>query len=560
MQRGRDRIGASLVLTSSYLVVSSLLLAVRAQDPLALVLPLASFSVLILGPAWAYPPTILGSILYMPLTGVEGLASSLPVAMAYPLIVSRVAGAREQRGPPRPPLGSTCQLCLVYMLPFAPAVLLGIGPLMVYAILAVSVAIASSVASLRLEELEVIVPSELEALIGERVPLRIHVRAPRGGVKYWLIVGGEVSSQGSIEGQGEVIAYYRPLMLGLHRIPLEVIVEDPAGLAALRLGPYVVDVRVYSEASRIARVLGSIVGPLLEEAPRPRVVAIRIAPRPGAAGPGAGGLGPGMAGAFSRGRGIGASRMGRVGAGAAGATALGGLPGPGVAGGLEGMRPAPRGEYWGVRLYVPGDSLRDIHWKKSVSRGSLHVKEYRGGESGGSAGGRAALIVDLISSSPRELDRLALTVYAAILGFTGRGEVTLYLRLPEGSEYLVRGRTVEILGLWQDLLRSGALYTPYNYESPGEPVALDQVDPEAPGPAKALLASLEHWASHLIAALREAGLGRGAPVTVIHGRPTATLYAYLRRRFEAEKYRVLEPRPPKPGELARRARRILAEA
>jgi len=82
-----------------------------------------------------------------------------------------------------------------------------------------------------------------------------------------------------------------------------------------------------------------------------------------------------------------------------------------------------RGEYYGVRAYVPGDEISLIHWKKSVSKQTLVVKDYRR-----EPFGTLIVLCDLTSKTFNELDDLVYTLLSTLIYET--------LREPMQTAYL----------------------------------------------------------------------------------------------------------------------------
>lgn len=84
-----------------------------------------------------------------------------------------------------------------------------------------------------------------------------------------------------------------------------------------------------------------------------------------------------------------------------------------------------RGEYYGVRAYTPGDEILLIHWKKSVSKQTLIVKDYRREHFGA-----LIMLCDLTSKSFDELDSLVYTLLSTLICETLRNPMrTTYLTL-----------------------------------------------------------------------------------------------------------------------------------
>lgn len=142
-----------------------------------------------------------------------------------------------------------------------------------------------------------------------------------------------------------------------------------------------------------------------------------------------------------------------------------------------GYRKTRYGEYIGSRPYVPGDSPKSIHWKKSISKGMLVVKEYsssvieesllnREGE-----GIEPLLIVDLYAPNVRELDRL---VYVFL-----RSYLKLFKQKPTSKVFLIivlgdivvslRGRSADILHQLYKVFVKTPIKTVFGYTPLYEP-------------------------------------------------------------------------------------------
>jgi len=85
-----------------------------------------------------------------------------------------------------------------------------------------------------------------------------------------------------------------------------------------------------------------------------------------------------------------------------------------------------RGEYYGVRAYIPGDEISTIHWKKSVSKQTLIVKDYKR-----EPHGTLIIICDLTSTTFSELDDIVYTLLSTLIYETLRNPaqivyVTIY--------------------------------------------------------------------------------------------------------------------------------------
>jgi len=130
------------------------------------------------------------------------------------------------------------------------------------------------------------------------------------------------------------------------------------------------------------------------------------------------------------------------------------------------------GEYAGVRPYTPGDSLKHIHWKKSVSRGSLVVKEFTTGsiaetQSVGSRGAEPIIVADFFASNDVELDRIVFNLLKLCLQITHlNSESRVVVALVLGDVLaVVKGRAIEVLYSLYKIFREEIyrLQTIYSY-------------------------------------------------------------------------------------------------
>ncbi|HDJ95089.1 MAG TPA: DUF58 domain-containing protein, partial [Acidilobales archaeon] len=110
-----------------------------------------------------------------------------------------------------------------------------------------------------------------------------------------------------------------------------------------------------------------------------------------------------------------------------------------------------RGEYYGVRTYVPGDEISTIHWKKSVSKQTLVVKDYKREP-------RKTLIIlcDLTSTTFSELDDIVYTLLSTLIYETLRNPAQTvhviiydknrtYLNIYKSSISMALSKTVKFL-------------------------------------------------------------------------------------------------------------------
>lgn len=121
-----------------------------------------------------------------------------------------------------------------------------------------------------------------------------------------------------------------------------------------------------------------------------------------------------------------------------------------------------QGDYAGAREYIPGDSPRSIHWKKSISMSELIVKEYsttHGSETSYST----VIIADWIAPNPIELDMLIEATYSAVIG--DKSPKVLLLKVPRAGVYLVKGKAIDVLAALESIIKTERIEALFNYES-----------------------------------------------------------------------------------------------
>ncbi len=110
------------------------------------------------------------------------------------------------------------------------------------------------------------------------------------------------------------------------------------------------------------------------------------------------------------------------------------------------------GEYLGVRYYVPGDSLKDIHWKKSLSRQSLVVKEFSSPSPQELAVAESSplepvVILDLFAPNHVELDRLVFTLLSVYFSLLRKSPVlrSCLVIAAGGAVLIVKGKVIDLI-------------------------------------------------------------------------------------------------------------------
>ena len=261
---------------------------------------------------------------------------------------------------------------------------------------------------------------------------------------------------GYIEASKSVTLDYKPDSIGSKYISLRIYALDSNLFTSRLIGEYGVEVDIAPFTLVNIRYILRGLGEILARAGLPEVIGLY-------------GLGAGLEGEGRRGRGYGEYGLFR------------GLIARLIGFELSGLKRGRRRslEYYGVRQYLAGDDIRDIHWKKSIGRGELYVKEYGGGGGGGGGSGVSLIIVsDLLVSNIEELDRVTnrvlITLYSQTrLGRYRENEVILILISPFNEILYVRGTIDKVLGFYIKMFQKGIIRLFYRYESIPRELDLD---------------------------------------------------------------------------------------
>lgn len=128
-----------------------------------------------------------------------------------------------------------------------------------------------------------------------------------------------------------------------------------------------------------------------------------------------------------------------------------------------------RGTYYGVREFVPGDTLRDIHWKKTISRRELYVKTFEDGGEGGRGGAPLIIITDLLAANVEELDeitrRTLMLLYRTAIGKIQGRELLLIVISPIRELIYAVGTPEQVLNFFLQIYEKGMVKLFYNYKA-----------------------------------------------------------------------------------------------
>ena len=368
-----------------------------------------------------------------------------------------------------------------------------------------------------LGRIELKVPTDtVKVVLGKEALIQVLVKPPRPLILH-VKLGNRILNT-SVKKTTIVSIPYRSTRLGYQVVPLDMVVEDLDGISARRY-KFEVGVNVIPSTRLAVEILESSLKGLIE-------IAGAMITR-GRGGVGLGELGRGVSGRGGVGRGFGRAMYIRF--------------YPSIIG-AKGRR----GEYFGVRYYVPGDDIRTIHWKKTLTRGELVVKEYSSGIGGG---GRGSVIVfaDLIASNIVELDKLA---YMLVSYFAYRsmidptGEAILFLTLPDGNLEILHGKNIDVLSGIVYLFSRRKIFTDLNYTSIGSIVddeLLDAIRKVDRKPMVTVRVVNEVFVDEIVDLLYRVDITPPTTYTVIYGKPTTLKYSYLRFKLREYGYQYVEP-------------------
>lgn len=193
-----------------------------------------------------------------------------------------------------------------------------------------------------------------------------------------------------------------------------------------------------------------------------------------------------------------------------------------------------RGEYYGVREFVPGDNPRNIHWKKSLTKGELITKEFSIGLEGSRSLNTLIIFADLISSNVEEFDRISYRLITIILRhavLNPNGRILLLLTLPNGTMEVLVGGAKDILIEVYKMFKEKLLLIDEEYRSMSSELREEEI--------KTLLSKQnffflvikeanKRFYANVLSILGKLGFDTPTYYTIIHGRPTSFKYSFIK--------------------------------
>ncbi len=346
----------------------------------------------------------------------------------------------------------------------------------------------------------------------------------------------------------------------VHTIPADIIVSDQRFFSARSLGRYVISYAVVPEAEKLAELIEKKYFSREDIRRIIREVEVSVTLIGGAEGA--------VTGAGEAAEGLAASSLfeSAAGAGYGGFANVLDLIREFVRSieewrrqtGAEGLGQRTRiGEYMGVRDYVPGDHLRDIHWKKSLSKRSLVVKEHsgHGDEYGGAEEAEKlehVVIADLYAPNYREFDRVMSRLLLYFLDLLNESIYTrVVLVVIAGRAVLfARGRVIDVL---YHFYRSLHRYLPkitYEYEGIRRRVNSERLADMIKALKKMPYLSViyepnKYFAESLVRLLTVKGITPPKPCVVIHSNVFQVRYGIVKSVLRVHGFISVEyPRRP----------------
>lgn len=195
------------------------------------------------------------------------------------------------------------------------------------------------------------------------------------------------------------------------------------------------------------------------------------------------------------------------------------------------------GEYVGARDYYPGDSLRRIHWKKSVSLNKLVVKEYSRSAGGqGREGAVNTLVVDWVSTNPVDLDQVVGTTLELLLTFPPTKNCLMILTTQSGNLYLITGRTVDVLSAVYLLAKNETPLPYYDYRL--EKHISTTYIVRGGRVLEQLYEYYEALANMVLKTLLDNGATPGTSIAMVYNPPTSAKYSIIALRLSSGGYFV----------------------
>jgi hypothetical protein len=561
----------------AYLVVSSLIVITGFYNSLVLSDPIHTLYSVVAAALYLYlrgmPRLLTGFSWCLLSSGLTQLSTLLSVALSFLLPYSYEDASRK-------PSDTHLSLKLASVtLVFTPLYLLRALTLITATSYLAGILVVTFISYVRISKSRVVLHrATFSAYLGDYVEVPLIIESGHEAY-YKVLLDDNVAAGGFLRGSKHLTIKLSSNTAGVRRHSIKVVLSDLRGFSRVTYGPYLIRVKAVPKSLTIVRSVREILNRYVELVKPPIIYLGKLEVTVPSRVP------------VSRGGFGGESASGYVGVSGAGISAglAGGASGEGGVSGGQGLDsgvsklygdlikyrfrwavPAKvlefiefqtsktfLGDYAGVREYYPGDHPRSIHWKKSVSTGELAVKVYtRGGEGGG---GRFSLVIaDWDASNPVELDNLIQATYSALL--MEKYVKILYLKLPNGKIYLVKGGILDVLKALDFVVSSEDIESRFDYESwvrKGSSNLIEELK-VANEPLRSIDRYYRVLSESLIEELERQGLPKNSSFVIVHPRAHTLKYLYLTHMLRTSGYTVTHlTKILQPSEISKRLKEMI---
>lgn len=495
---------------------SAVLIPVVALLILLFVRPLHSF----------FPLAIFASIFFIVLATDNGIYLSLPLTILIPLGMRGRGISIEDPGK-TVFFGPSALRVFSYLMPSSLLVLVDLRVIAPVALLSIATLIYTTYSYSLLSRVEtrVIVPRNTVA-IGEKLAIALSIK-PSTAI-YVVVDYGVGRTVKKVDGLDTIEIELEPKHFGRHVIEINVYAVDSLLFSSRHVARHVVEYRVTPLTERILDVIAhrfAEVPEILSRIPSLEVTVLEM-------------RGYGSAIAVQGAKALAAIRRYATEIGEAYLRAILRRFEEVLEEYAKGMlhpRRSRYGEYIGCRQYVSGDELRDIHWKKSVSRGMLIVKEFSlpaielvGGEK---FYAEPIVIADLYAPNAMELDKVVYTLLKTYLEIFRLSPNTNSLAVIVAGDIVLglKGKAIDILNQLYKVFRDLPIQTLFSYSSPtmsGKSFADTLKASRKPRPLAIIVLSNQRFAERILGLVASNGFPPPKPFTVIHS-PSLSFRYYV---------------------------------
>ncbi len=207
------------------------------------------------------------------------------------------------------------------------------------------------------------------------------------------------------------------------------------------------------------------------------------------------------------------------------------------------------GEYYGTRYFSPGDRLRDVHWKKSISKKRLVVKEFARGSAdrvlSTTCRQGPVIVLDLVVNGVKEFDRLMREFMRLLLFSSTRNPLgVIDVVVVAGDVSVVfSGKTVDVLNLFASELPRLMPRLVYEYKSFSETLSKSIIEEMIKYSNELYLVKIitsvnTEYARNFIKLLIENNILPERNIVILHSSSSALRNGFLAYYLEKNGYKI----------------------